>query len=228
MGEDAWRTAAAGLGEFQARRLLHEAEPEIVEERKWRGVPAWAHRGTVRTGEAHPHALELTFAKGASLDDPAGSLNARLDGNARRACSGTEPHDSAADIDEDGRASGPPRGEAGRQPRRDAGGKRETEERLDALVTRAMPQVRRGARWNSPPRFHPRRQSHLLPRRLAAPRSPGKRQGQGRALDRPARDRPPGAAARVKQAAAIPGGVAPTSRAGGARAGGRLQGQATL
>src|SRR5947209_19996041 len=74
----------------RVRRLIHEADPEIVEEWKWvkptsPGVPVWSHSGMVCTGETYKNVVKLTFAKGASLDDPAGLFNSSLDGNVRRA-----------------------------------------------------------------------------------------------------------------------------------------------
>ena len=67
------------------RALIHEADPAVVEEWKWMGTPVWAHDGILCTGEHYKAVVKLTFAKGASLDDPAGLFNASLDGNARRA-----------------------------------------------------------------------------------------------------------------------------------------------
>jgi hypothetical protein len=67
------------------RALVHEAEPEVVEEWKWRGVPVWSHGGIICTGETYRMHVKLTFAKGAALDDPAGLFNASLDGSTRRA-----------------------------------------------------------------------------------------------------------------------------------------------
>jgi len=67
------------------RRLIHEADPEIVEEWKWRGVPVFSHAGIVCTGETYKSVVKLTFAKGASLPDPARLFNSSLDGNVRRA-----------------------------------------------------------------------------------------------------------------------------------------------
>ena len=73
------------------RRLIHEADPDVVEEVKWRkpsnpaGVPVWSHAGIVCTGETYKDKVKLTFAKGARLDDPSGLFNASLDGNVRRA-----------------------------------------------------------------------------------------------------------------------------------------------
>jgi len=67
------------------RSLIKEADPEIVEEWKWRGVPVWYHDGMICTGETYKNVVKMTFAKGASLDDPAGLFNSSLDGNTRRA-----------------------------------------------------------------------------------------------------------------------------------------------
>ena len=69
----------------RVRALIKQADPEVIEEWKWRGVPVWSHAGIICTGESYKSYLKLTFAKGASLDDPAGLFNASLDGNARRA-----------------------------------------------------------------------------------------------------------------------------------------------
>ena len=67
------------------RQLIHEADPEVVEEWKWMGTPVWSHDGILCTGESYKKIVKLTFAKGASLDDPSGLFNASLDGNTRRA-----------------------------------------------------------------------------------------------------------------------------------------------
>ncbi len=69
----------------RVRKLINEADPEIVEEWKWRGTPVWAHNGIICTGESYKNVVKLTFAKGASLKDPTGLFNASLDGNVRRA-----------------------------------------------------------------------------------------------------------------------------------------------
>lgn len=69
----------------KVRGIIHEADPEIVEEWKWRGVPVFSRGGIVCTGETYKNAVKLTFAKGASLNDPAGLFNSSLDGNVRRA-----------------------------------------------------------------------------------------------------------------------------------------------
>jgi hypothetical protein len=67
------------------RKLIHDADPNIVEEWKWRGTPVFSHAGIVCTGETYKGAVKLTFAKGASLPDPSGLFNSSLDGNMRRA-----------------------------------------------------------------------------------------------------------------------------------------------
>jgi hypothetical protein len=82
-----WRGALLG----RVRALIKEADPEVVEEVKWRkpsnpsGVPTWSHAGLICTGETYKDKVKLTFARGASLDDPAGLFNASLDGGTRRA-----------------------------------------------------------------------------------------------------------------------------------------------
>jgi hypothetical protein len=76
-----WRGETLG----RMRRLIAEADPEAIEEWKWRGVPVWSHDGIICTGESYKTVVKLTFAKGASLTDPARLFNASLDGNARRA-----------------------------------------------------------------------------------------------------------------------------------------------
>lgn len=88
----------AALGDWRGkmlarvRRLIKAADPEVVEEVKWRkpsngmlGVPVWSHNGIICTGETYKTAVKLTFANGAALDDPSGLFNASLDGNVRRA-----------------------------------------------------------------------------------------------------------------------------------------------
>ena len=69
----------------RVRSLIREADPEVVEEWKWRGVPVWEHAGIICTGESYRTAVKLTFARGAALADPAGLFNASLEGNTRRA-----------------------------------------------------------------------------------------------------------------------------------------------
>ncbi len=67
------------------RALIRQADPDVVEDWKWRGVPVWYHDGMICTGETYRNAVKMTFAKGASLADPSGLFNASLDGNTRRA-----------------------------------------------------------------------------------------------------------------------------------------------
>jgi hypothetical protein len=67
------------------RSLIKQADPEVVEEWKWRGVPVWYHAGMICTGETYKSHVKMTFAKGASLDDPSGLFNSSLEGNVRRA-----------------------------------------------------------------------------------------------------------------------------------------------
>ena len=67
------------------RALIKQAAPDVIEEWKWRGVPVWYHDGMICTGETHKSVVKLTFAKGATLEDPSGLFNASLDGNVRRA-----------------------------------------------------------------------------------------------------------------------------------------------
>ena len=81
----------ADLGDWRGttlarmRQLIHEADPDVVEEWKWMGTPVWSHGGIICTGESYKDKVKLTFAKGASLKDPTGLFNASLDGNMRRA-----------------------------------------------------------------------------------------------------------------------------------------------
>ncbi|WP_454686170.1 DUF1801 domain-containing protein [Agrobacterium leguminum] len=99
VGKDAEETAPsdfidrkiAGLGDWRGETLAHiravirKADPEVLEEVKWRGVPVWSHAGILCTGETYKSAVKMTFAKGALLEDPAGLFNSSLEGNMRRA-----------------------------------------------------------------------------------------------------------------------------------------------
>lgn len=76
-----WRGEMLG----RIRAIIKQADPDVVEEWKWRGVPVWEHDGIICTGETYKAAVKMTFAKGASLDDPAKLFNSSLDGNTRRA-----------------------------------------------------------------------------------------------------------------------------------------------
>ena len=78
---DDWRGAMLG----RLRALVKDADPDVVEEWKWRGVPVWSHDGIICTGETYKSVVKMTFAKGAALDDPSGLFNSSLEGNTRRA-----------------------------------------------------------------------------------------------------------------------------------------------
>ncbi len=69
----------------RVRSLIRQADPEVVEEWKWRGVPVWSHAGIICTGETYKSVVKMTFARGASLEDPSGLFNSSLEGNTRRA-----------------------------------------------------------------------------------------------------------------------------------------------
>jgi hypothetical protein len=76
-----WRGQALA----RIRALIRQADPDVIEEVKWRGVPVWSHDGILCTGETYKQVVKMTFAKGAALDDPSGLFNASLEGNTRRA-----------------------------------------------------------------------------------------------------------------------------------------------
>jgi hypothetical protein len=76
-----WRGAMLS----RLRTVIRQADPDVVEEWKWRGVPAWSHDGIICTGETYKSVVKMTFAKGASLEDPSGLFNSSLEGNTRRA-----------------------------------------------------------------------------------------------------------------------------------------------
>jgi len=78
---DDWR----GETLARIRELIEQADPDVVEEWKWRGTPVWEHDGIICTGETYKKVVKMTFAKGASLDDPSGLFNSSLEGNTRRA-----------------------------------------------------------------------------------------------------------------------------------------------
>ena len=77
--------AAQGATLAEVRRIIHEADPDIMEEWKWMGTPVWSHAGNVCTGETYKQMVKLTFARGASLEDPRRLFNSSLEGNTRRA-----------------------------------------------------------------------------------------------------------------------------------------------
>jgi hypothetical protein len=92
------------LGDWRGRMLAHvralirQADPDVVEDWKWRGVPVWSHNGLICTGETYKSVVKLTFAKGAALEDPSGLFNASLDGKVRRAIDLHESDELDADA----------------------------------------------------------------------------------------------------------------------------------
>ncbi|MFM0215611.1 MULTISPECIES: DUF1801 domain-containing protein [Paraburkholderia] len=94
----------ADLGDWRGttlsamRKLIKEADPDVVEEWKWMGTPVWSHDGIICTGESYKSVVKLTFAKGASLEDPATLFNSSLDGNVRRAIDIHEGEELDADA----------------------------------------------------------------------------------------------------------------------------------
>src|SRR5690606_25813482 len=161
------------------RRLVLEADPKATEEWKWRGTPVWSHDGIVCTGETYAKVVKLTFAHGASLADPKGLFNASLDGNTRRAIDIREgesvdarafkalvkaavAHNRASATS---KGAGKPKLLSGGNPQipkgdGDApvqaylaampGWKQDVGRRLDALIVRHVPNVKKAVRWNSP------------------------------------------------------------------------------
>jgi hypothetical protein len=91
---DDWR----GKTLSHVRALIKQADPEVVEEWKWRGVPVWSHGGLICTGETYKSVVKVTFAKGASLEDPSGLFNSSLEGNTRRAIDFHEGDDVNGDA----------------------------------------------------------------------------------------------------------------------------------
>jgi hypothetical protein len=180
-----------GLGDWREetlarmRALILEADPEMIEERKWRkpsnamaGVPVWSHHGIICTGETYRDKVKLTFAKGAALDDPAGLFNSGLGGGTRRAIDihrGEKVNAAAfkALVKAAVARNGPPAKPGGKAAVLLSGGnpqivkaegdapvrayiaampgwKRAIGKRLDALVARTVPNVRKAVKWNSP------------------------------------------------------------------------------
>ena len=187
----------------RVRRLIKQADRDVVEEWKWRGVPVWSHDGIICTGETYKDKVKLTFAKGASLEDPAGLFNASLEGNARRAIDLQEGDKiderafkslvrAAAALNTSSRrapSKAKPKAAAGKsmrsattgkkRPARAAkpallaggnpqiakgegnapvqayikampGWKRDVGRRVDELIVRNVPNVRKAVKWNSP------------------------------------------------------------------------------
>jgi len=174
----------------KVRRLIKQADPDVVEEVKWAkatrpGIPVWSHGGIICTGESYKNSVKLTFAKGASLEDPTALFNASLEGNTRRAIDIHEGDSiDAAALKNLFRAAvalnqkhtkktSATRPKASTKPALLAGGnpqiakadgdapvqayiaampgwKRDAGRRLDALIVRTVPNVRKAVRWNSP------------------------------------------------------------------------------
>jgi hypothetical protein len=195
-----WRGETLG----RMRKLIKEADPDVVEEWKWMGTPVWSHDGIICTGESYKNAVKLTFAKGASLKDPARLFNSSLEGNVRRAIDIHEGDKvdasafralvrQAVALNSSGKskssAAAKPKGAAGKGKRSTAtkskdplvaakpallaggnpqiakadgdapvqayiaampGWKRDVGRRLDALIVRTVPDVRKAVKWNSP------------------------------------------------------------------------------
>jgi hypothetical protein len=164
------------------RTLIKQADPEVVEEWKWRGVPVWSHDGLICTGETYKEVVKMTFAKGAALEDPSGLFNASLEGSTRRAIDFREGAKideaalkalirAAVTLNQSKSAQKPAKKAA--KPALLAGGnpqiakadgdapvqayiaampgwKREIGRRLDKLIVRNVPKVRKAVKWNSP------------------------------------------------------------------------------
>jgi hypothetical protein len=198
-----WRAKALA----EVRRMIHEADPGIVEEWKWMGTPVWSHAGNVCTGESYKQVVKLTFARGASLPDPRGLFNSSLEGNTRRAIdihegevlnarafkaliqaavaenlrSSAAKSKPAAKARPAAKAKSHPTTDKPVKPRKAAKGavvllsggnpqiakadgdapvqayiaampgwKGDLGKRLDALIVRVVPQVRKAVKWNSP------------------------------------------------------------------------------
>jgi hypothetical protein len=200
IGKPAFRLIGQRMGDLgdwreetlaRMRALILEADPEMIEERKWRkpsnamaGVPVWSHNGIICTGETYTKVVKLTFARGASIPDPSRLFNSSLDGNTRRAIDIHEGEQvdatafqalvkaavalngplskKARPIGSEARpvkllSGGNPQiakadGEAPVQAYIAAmpGWKRDLGERLDALIVRTVPTVRKAVKWNSP------------------------------------------------------------------------------
>ena len=186
-----WRGKTLG----RIRALIKQADPDVVEELKWAkatspGVPVWSHDGIICTGETYKSVVKLTFAKGASLKDPAGLFNSSLEGNVRRAIDIREGEvidasafkalvreavalNTSRTSKTGGRAKEGAAPRAGTKPKLLSGGnpqipkgdgdapvqayieaipgwKRDAARRLDALIVRTLPKVKKAVRWNSP------------------------------------------------------------------------------
>jgi hypothetical protein len=164
----------------KVRRLIRQADPQVVEEWKWRGTPVWSHAGDICTGETYKNVVKLTFARGASLEDPSDLFNSSLEGKVRRAidihegdrindaalkkliraavalnltkttkpAAGTKPALLAGGNPQIAKAEGdaPVQAYIAAMP----GWKRDVGRRLDGLIVRTVPKVRKAVKWNSP------------------------------------------------------------------------------
>jgi hypothetical protein len=162
----------------RVRKLIHDADPEVVETWKWRGVPVWEHGGIICTGETYKSVVKMTFAKGASLKDPKRLFNSSLEGSTRRAIDiheGEKIDEKAlkALIQEAVALNQNKKPAKGKKPVLLSGGnpqiakadgdapvqkyiqampgwKQDIGRRIDALVTKHVPKVRKAVKWNSP------------------------------------------------------------------------------
>ena len=175
-----WRSKALA----KVRALIKQADPDVVEEWKWRGVPVWEHDGILCTGETYKSVVKLTFAKGASLADPSGLFNSSLDGNVRRAIDIQEGDKinekalkalirAAIDLNTSKKSGKAKPAAKGKRVKLLSGGnpqiakadgeapvqafiaampdwKKAVGKRLDAVITKAVPDVRKAVKWNSP------------------------------------------------------------------------------
>jgi hypothetical protein len=159
------------------RKLIKEAVPDVVEEWKWMGTPVWSRDGIICTGESYKKIIKLTFAKGASLSDPAHLFNSSMDGNVRRAIDIHEGEEVDArafkDLVLEAVALNSTRSSAAKKPKLLSGGnpqiakgegdvpvqayiaampgwKRDVGRQLDALIVRTVPGVHKAVKWNSP------------------------------------------------------------------------------
>jgi hypothetical protein len=177
---DDWR----GKTLAKVRALIQQADPDVVEEWKWRGVPVWEHDGILCTGETYKSVVKLTFAKGASLADPSGLFNSSLDGNVRRAIDIHEGEKinekalkalirAAIDANASKKSGAKTKAAKGKTVKLLSGGnpqiakgdgdapvqafiaampdwKKAIGKRLDAVITKAVPDVHKAVKWNSP------------------------------------------------------------------------------
>jgi hypothetical protein len=154
----------------KVRQIIHAADPEIVEEWKWRGTPVWSHGGIVCTGETYKNVVKMTFAKGAALKDPSGLFNSTLDGNVRRAIDIHEGDKvdeaalkdlirAAVALNLKGKSNPKPRPSSRSfrsVPSGSAGTRFVAPRPVAPVVVRHAPAGKTGALWRVPPPEHPR------------------------------------------------------------------------